>query len=233
MAGVEISVPPPPPTASIEARGKAFVPDELDEGRTIAGAEIDIPPPPEATPLSAAVGVGTRELGPSGGANYFIRLRREDEADDGRTITGAEVITIGSGMDQVLRIDHELVGESHARVVYRKERFELSALEGQGVELNGKPLEKATVLFRDDLIRLAGEGGPSFKVDMLYPNNERAKSGGLPEALGFLEPVVAPIAKALGMSPMVAFLGLVFVVLGIGLCVCSGLMAVVYSVTRG
>lgn len=231
LAGAEVNIPPPPTTGNAEAQGQGYIPDEYDDGRTIAGAEMAVPPPPPADGIPTG-DLANREVDTSG-ANFFVRMRRTDEAGDGKTFNGVEVITIGSGSDQVLSIDHDLLAPAHARIVYRDGTFELSSLDDEEhpIVVNGKPLEGSRTLCREDEILFVGEGGPSFVVDMLYPNRDPEKSGGgdLPESLAFLSGLVTPISDKTGLAPLYVVIGLValLVLLPCGCCTITGILRAV------
>jgi len=222
MAGADIGAIPPPPSVDAVGAGSAAVPDEYDDGRTIAGAELsDLPPPPST---GGATGEQQdRALAHVTASNFFIRLRRSDIAGDGETIEGREVITIGSGNDQVLCIEHELMDEVHGLIAFRNGRFELSSVGDRSILHNGKPLAGKVLLCREDRILFEGEGGPCLCVDMLYPDADRSSSGGLNlELLDPLMPVLQPLSELTRLEPVVVAVLLALVVFGgLGSCFLS------------
>lgn len=224
LAGAEIKLPPPPPPKEPES---TYKPDEFDDARTLAGADIKLPPaPPEAGAPGAAPAASERKIEASKTLTQnFIRLRRTDIASDGETYTKVSLIAVGSGPDNLVVVDSELVSEIHCRIEFENGAYTLAALDGSTVFLNGKKLAKTEILHKEDTIQLATKNGPAFSVDMLFPNRERAGAD-LPEALGFLAPVITPISNAVGIPPMGAVLALVLLLAMIGMCGCIFLAAI-------
>lgn len=205
LAGAEVNVPKPPPSTPTTP---ADIPDEFDDGRTLAGADVPAPPPGGASAPASSGGGGAA-------ANFFIRLRRTDEAGEGQTWNGVEIITIGSSDDAVMTIDHELIAETHAQIDFADGVFTLLVRDGE-VSVNGEALSAPAKLCRDDTINLGGTGGPTFNVDMMYPNRDRQGGGGgeVSGPLAMLKPLAAPIAGALNVDPVFGIAILLFGIFG-------------------
>lgn len=144
---------------------------------------------------------------PPADVEFYIRLRPTDDAFSGATFRQIDLIGIGRSPDQEVYVEHDLVGASHAEILFSEGRYSIAPVAGNRVSINGEAILQPTVLCRDDLITLVGPGGPAFRVEMLKPDRPPGqKRSRLPLLLRPYAFFAEPLADRLDVSPLLIVL---------------------------